>query len=182
LKTSLTHPLPLPAVAAGKGRIAFCMCPGKVQPHAVTGPWHRDLAVDMDAIAAFGARYLVTLMETHELDKAVPAADLEAAAGARGIVWMHLPIVDLQAPDAAFEELWRTHGPTLRDALSAGENVVVHCRGGRGRSGLVAARLLIELGETPRAALLAVRTANPLAVETPVQEDFVKNACRRGLT
>jgi ADP-ribosyl-[dinitrogen reductase] hydrolase len=179
MKTSLTHPLIIYGVTVGNGRVGMCMCPGKKQPHAVTGPWDRDLALDMDAVQAFGTNILITLMETHELEKAVPVADLEAAAHARGATWLHLPIVDFGAPDETFETAWKTHGPIVRDALKAGKNVVVHCRGGRGRSGLLAARLMVELGEEPAAALKAVRTSNPLAVETPIQEQHIF-ACRRG--
>jgi ADP-ribosyl-[dinitrogen reductase] hydrolase len=153
------------------------MCPGKRQPHAVTGPWDRDLDTDMDAVAAFGAAMLITLMETHELDKAVPAARLRAAAQARSIAWLHLPIADLAAPDAAFERAWASAGKTVRDALRDGAKIVVHCRGGRGRSGLLAARLLVELGAAPADAIEAVRAANPLAIETAVQEEHVR-ACR----
>jgi ADP-ribosyl-[dinitrogen reductase] hydrolase len=53
--------------------------------------------------------------------------------------------------------------------------LVIHCKGGLGRTGVVAARLLIELGETPNAALARVRAARPGAVETPEQEDYVLN-------
>ena len=54
-----------------------------------------------------------------------------------------------------------------------GESVVVHCRGGLGRTGLVAARLLVELGESPVSALVRVRAARPGAVETVEQEKYV---------
>ncbi len=174
MKTSLTHPLPIPAVAAGRGRLGMCMCPGKQQPHAATGPWHRDLALDMDVISAFDAAIVITLMEADELETAVAATALKAAVEGRGMTWLHLPIPDLKAPAALFEEGWKTHGPAVRAALGEGRNVVVHCRGGRGRSGLVAARILVEMGTEPRDAILEVRKANPLAIETPVQEEHVK--------
>ncbi len=175
MKTSLTHPLEIPAVTAGAGRVGMCMCPGKQQPHAATGPWHRDLALDMDAIAAFEAAILITLMEADELEKATPAVRLKAATEARGIAWLRIPIVDFQAPGVEFEDGWKTHGPAVRAALESGRNVVVHCRGGRGRSGLVAARILVELGMDPEAAILAVRKANPLAIETTVQEAHIRS-------
>lgn len=175
MKTSLTHPLEIPAIAAGKGRLGMCMCPGKRQPQAITGPWDRDLALDMDALAAFEAEIVVTLMEADELAKAIPAAALKAAVEDRGMTWLHLPIPDFGAPGPAFEDGWKTDGPRVRAALAGGRNVVVHCRGGRGRSGLVAARILVEMGMEPRAAIHAVRKANPLAIETPVQEDHVRS-------
>ena len=177
VKTSQTHPLIIPAVAIpGGGRIAITLCPGKRQPHAATGPWDRDLAADLDAIKAFRADVLITLMETKELaDAAVPVNDLAHASAARGIKWLHLPIVDFQAPTDAFEAAWMQHNEELHGILRGGGSVVAHCRGGRGRSGLVAARLLIELGWEPEAAITAIRTANPKAIETPVQEAHVRS-------
>ena len=49
--------------------------------------------------------------------------------------------------------------------------------GGLGRSGMIAARLLVELGEEPRAAIQRVRQVRPGAIETAAQEDYVL-ACR----
>ena len=174
VKTSITHPLEIHAVAAGAGVVGMTLCPGKVQPHAATGPWDRDLARDMDVIARFGASILITLMESHELATAVAAEAISDAARARGIKWLHLPIVDLNVPDAAFERTWLDAGKTVRRALRQGAKVVVHCRGGRGRSGLLAARILVELGMDPETAMSEVRVANPLAIETTVQEEHVR--------
>jgi len=176
-KTSATHPLIIPAVAVpGGGRVGITLCPGKRQPHAATGPWDRDLDVDLDAIKTFGADVLISLMEAGEMEKAaVPPSDMERAATARGIAWLHMPIVDFDAPNAAFEATWRAHNDMLHDVLKRGGSIVAHCRGGRGRSGLVAARLLVELGWEPEDAIGAIRSANPKAIETPAQEAHVRS-------
>jgi ADP-ribosyl-[dinitrogen reductase] hydrolase len=36
--------------APGYGRIGITFCPGKYQPDAATGVWHRDLNIDLNAI------------------------------------------------------------------------------------------------------------------------------------
>lgn len=176
VKTSLTHPLIIPAVNVdGGGRVGITLCPGKRQPHAATGPWDRDLDTDLDAVKAFGADVLITLMERDELAAAaIDVMVLERAVTARGIKWLHLPIVDFHAPSAEFETAWKQHAADLRDLVKRGGRVVAHCRGGRGRSGLVAARLLIELGWEPEAAIAGIRSANPKAIETPAQEADVR--------
>ena len=76
-------------------------------------------------------------------------------------------------PTAAFEVQWADVGRVLRTQLLVGQSIVVHCRGGLGRTGIVAARLLIELGEKPVTALERVRAARPGAVETAEQEEYV---------
>jgi ADP-ribosyl-[dinitrogen reductase] hydrolase len=60
--------------------------------------------------------------------------------------------------------------------LQTGGSVLIHCRGGLGRTGTIAARLLVELGWQPRAAIEAVRGARPGAIETPQQERHVLSA------
>ena len=64
-------------------------------------------------------------------------------------------------------------GPALRARLAAGERVLVHCKGGLGRTGLVAARLLVEFGVAPADAVARVRAARPGAIETERQLAYV---------
>jgi ADP-ribosylglycohydrolase len=90
-----------------------------------------------------------------------------------GLEWHHLPIDDTDVPDAGFERAWVYSGLRLRRHLLAGSKVLLHCLGGLGRSGTIAARLLVELGTTPDAAIRAVRVARAGAIETPAQEAHV---------
>jgi ADP-ribosyl-[dinitrogen reductase] hydrolase len=57
---------------------------------------------------------------------------------------------------------------------------VVHCRGGIGRSGLVAASVVTTYGFAPTDAIARVRQAQPLAVETRLQEAYVGRYAERG--
>ena len=85
-------------------------------------------------------------------------------------------VIDIQQVKKSFGSKDVLKDITLQ--LKRGENIVVHCRGGRGRSGLLAARLLVEMGVDPEAAILQVRAANPLAIETPVQEAHIRGLIR----
>ena len=76
-------------------------------------------------------------------------------------------------PGADWENRWQREGATIRDALASGDNVVLHCLAGLGRTGTVAARLLIEFGMEPAAAILRVRDARPGAIQTRKQEKYV---------
>jgi len=61
----------------------------------------------------------------------------------------------------------------LRRLLRRGGKVVIHCRVGLGRSGMIAARLMVELGMTPSEAISRVRKARPGAIQTSEQERHV---------
>lgn len=173
-KTSKTHPLIINAVNVPMttGMIGMTLCPGKVQKSALSGDWARDLDSDLRSIQEWGASILVTLMEPHELE-AFKVVDLPDRVP-DGITHLILPIVDGGVPDQPWEQAWDRLGPQVRSTLREGNKIVVHCRGGLGRTGLVTARLLVEFGMDPELAIKAVRKARPGAIENAVQEKYVR--------
>ena len=173
-RTSLTHPLQIAVVSAERqfGRIGITFCPGKCDHNAATGYWDRDLAVDLDAIRDWGAAAVVTLVELEEL-RLLRVERLGEEVSRRKMSWFHLPIVDVSIPDARFERDWETAGEELRAMLRRQCDVLVHCRGGLGRAGMIAARLLAELGMEPEKAISSVRAVRRGAIETREQEKFV---------
>jgi ADP-ribosyl-[dinitrogen reductase] hydrolase len=176
MRTSLTHPLQIAAVRPqpGFGQIGITFCPGKKQPSAMTGGWDRDLGLDLDAVRDFSAAALLTLLEPHEM-RLLGVEALGEQTALRHIDWLHLPIRDGSVPGHEFEQAWQTVGPGLRARLRAGFNIVIHCKGGLGRAGMIAARLLVELGYEPDKAIRAVRKVRPGAIETAAQEAYVRH-------
>jgi protein-tyrosine phosphatase len=88
--------------------------------------------------------------------------------------WLHLPIVDYSVPTSAFERDWAAYGAEVRTLLRKGADIGVHCKGGLGRAGMIAARILAELGMPPDAAIRIVRQVRKGAIETADQEDLVR--------
>lgn len=128
------------------------------------------------AFAAAGASSVVTLVEETTLD-AFGCPDLGALARRAGLAWLHLPIADFSTPGDDFVRSWRDAGPGLHARLDRGETVAVHCRAGLGRTGTVAAMILIERGLEPADAVARVRSARPGTIETDAQRAWVE-ACR----
>jgi ADP-ribosyl-[dinitrogen reductase] hydrolase len=177
MKTSISHPLRIDSVQVDnrKGKIGITLCPGKKQAHGMTGSWNRDLETDIAATKSSGYSALVTLMEEHELKYyGVPKAHMESITKSHELDWFFLPIQDVDIPDAEFEQAWKVAGRQLISLLTNGQSIVVHCRGGLGRSGTIAARLLVELGIDPDEAIDRVRLARPGAIETKAQEHYVR--------
>ncbi|MFB3826996.1 MAG: ADP-ribosylglycohydrolase family protein [Bryobacteraceae bacterium] len=180
MRTSATHPLRIDGVSVpgSAGVIGMTLCPGKKQWNPASGDWDRDLHVDLAAVVSFGAAALVTLLAPEEFSElSLSTAQLSAAVAAAGVEWHHLPIRDAGVPDRGFEELWTYAGLRLRRLLRAGRSIVVHCKGGLGRTGAIAARLLVELGAAAADAVEQVRAARPGAIENNAQEQHVA-ACR----
>lgn len=175
VRTSLSHPLHIAELPCGPsaGVLGVTFCPGKQGASVFGAAWQRDLALDLDAIQDWGARFVVTLVETHEL-KTLGVPDLGEQIRQRGMLWLYLPIIDLQPPGPDFFATWAEAAGLLRHTLSAGGRVLVHCRGGLGRAGTVAACMLTEMGDAPEEAIARVRSARPGAIETDAQEQFVR--------
>lgn len=146
------------------GRLGITLCPGRRDRG-------RDLGADLEQLRALGADRLVCLVTESELDWAgVP--DIGPRAEAAGLVYRWLPIPDQGTPGAVeASELVRW----CREATGRGESVVLTCMGGLGRSGTLAACVLVDAGLTPDASIAAVRDARgPRALENLAQEDFVE--------
>jgi ADP-ribosyl-[dinitrogen reductase] hydrolase len=142
----------------------------------MSGYWDRDLALDLDVVRDWGAAAVVTLLEPKELTL-LRVERLGEEVFRRKMRWFHLPIVDVSVPDEQFEQEWDIAGEELRSMLRRRLDVLVHCRGGLGRAGTIAARLLVELGTEPTRAIASVRAVRPGAIETSDQEEFVLANC-----
>lgn len=180
MRTSETDPLHIDTVAypGGPGRIGLTSCPGKRSPGGIAGVWERDLDRDLDVIRDWPASTVITLLEDDEFRR-LEVEGLPDAVRARGMVWCHFPIVDCAAPDERFVSAWREAGPGLHRRLADGENILIHCMGGLGRTGTVAARILIEAGVDAREAIRRVRVARPYAIDSGSQQGYLHRMAER---
>lgn len=172
--TSQSHPLRIDEAEplSGWGLIGMSICPGKQQPGARSGSWQRDLDLDINAVKGWGAKAVISLMEMQEHDE-LGIEDLPEKIWGLGMDWIHLPIADQRAPDEIFLRRWQIFGKRIVRMLAGGEGVFIHCKGGLGRTGTIAACLLIESGMTSEAAIDTVRRARSGTIETVEQERFV---------
>lgn len=172
-QTSQIDPLRIDSVQVNSlgGAIGMTLCPGRKVSSSASGEWDRDLDTDLAVIADWGATVLLSLIEPHEFET-LGVAHMKQILSA-GIAHFILPIVDGAVPSGTWERAWVDAGPQIRERLALGERVVIHCRGGLGRTGMVAARLLVEFGEMPATAMRRVRAARPGAIENRRQEEYV---------
>jgi protein-tyrosine phosphatase len=104
-------------------------------------------------------------------------ADLAAAHFIR---FVSLPIPDLGVPASQVQA-----ADSLRaivDELERGRNVAIHCRQGIGRSGMIAAALLVRAGAEPRDAFHRISQVRGVPVpETDEQRNWVTSLARSAI-
>ncbi|MCE5229420.1 dual specificity protein phosphatase family protein [bacterium] len=149
----------------------------------IPGPWKGKLAVaarprggdwladELDCWKKNAINFVVSLLESSEV-REFELQDEEAVAKKSGMQFVNFPIPDYGVPPSRsrFCELVAT----IYNALANGDRVVVHCRQGIGRSGLIAAALFMLAGETPENAIdLVSRHRGMMIPETPEQRKWL---------
>jgi protein-tyrosine phosphatase len=148
----------LSILKVGKGSLSICRLPGR----------YGNLDSDLEIVEKW-APNLVVSMTTESEFKQSTAGDLPGRLSEAGIEWIHLPIEGFGAPEKETMIAWPAVSLRIQNILDGGGKVLLHCRGGQGRSGMIALRLLIEIGENPSDALKRLRIVRPGAVETSEQ-------------
>lgn len=137
------YEIPLPDGVPGRLGIMACPRGG------------RHLSDQMRAVREAGGDVVVSLLTGFERWWLRVTGEADAAAGA-GLAFHAFPIRDHGVPGRA--EI-RPLLDTLVGEVRRGRYVVVHCRGGIGRSSVVAAAVLVGLGAEPEPAFAAIGRA-----------------------
>lgn len=157
------------------GCMGLVACPG-IRVSAISPASKKNLGIDLQEINEWGANGVVCFLEAHELAIA-RIEELPDRVQEAGMWWRLLPIVDMGTPTQEFEDVWAEEGELIRHALRIGERVVFHCYAGLGRTGMMAARILVEMGMDPEVAITTVRQDNSRRIQNEKQEDLVRS-CR----
>lgn len=149
--------------------------PGRlaVAPRPRGSDWLGD---ELAGWRAAGADVVVSLLTPGEAAE-FGLTDEPAAAAARGLRFVGFPVPDRATPASAAD--FRRLVEATAGELAAGRGVVVHCRQGIGRAGLVAAAVLVAAGLDPEAAARRVGLARGRPVpETPAQRRWLDEFAR----
>ena len=145
------------------------------QIYQVAGPEAGTLAlcrqpetdVDFASIAKWKPHVVVTLTEEDEfpsMANSLPQHFLQAPYD-----WLHLPITDYGIPDTKDRAIWLQTLAQLHKSLDENSRILIHCKGGNGRSGMLVLKLLCLQGEDGEAALARIRAVRIKAIETDAQ-------------
>ncbi len=151
--------------------------------HWIDGPWPGKLALAArprggewleDEITSWRQSGVDTVFSllTDEEERDLDLTSEKVQAQARGMNFLSFPIPDRQVP--ASKSRFAYALDQLDRELTTGKNVVLHCRQGIGRTGLVATCLLLTKGVAPEKAIRRLSEARGVSVpETPEQRSWI---------
>ncbi len=130
-----------------------------------------DLKTSLQQLKAAGAKALISLTPDEEMTE-LQVKDLPALCRELELHWFHFPIGDDQAPGLAFAEAWQQASAMVHQVLRQGGKVAIHCKGGSGRTGLMAAKILLELGLDKIYVKQRVQALRPYALTLKPHLDY----------
>lgn len=149
-----------------ESQIALTILPGRKDRN-------RNLMMDIQHIKDSGFDSIVSLLSKDEYYH-YGVTDLISAYQNSGLNVLELNIIDQGVPS---QEDMQKITSFIHSKTQTGKKVLIHCVGGLGRSGMVAACYLSEYKKIdPKNAIEFVREIrSKRAIESRIQEDFVKN-------
>ncbi|WP_420862326.1 protein-tyrosine phosphatase family protein [Algirhabdus cladophorae] len=138
-------------IELGAGLIGLSPLPRNLEELEIVGAWRADLAV--------------SLTQDDEFHRLAPDGLIQVL-GADRLVF---PIADYGVPTDRQTQAWPDIAACITACLERGERVLIHCKGGCGRTGMIVLRLMVEAGEDPDKALHRLRRSRPCAIETQAQ-------------
>ena len=166
--------------SAEGGSLYLSTCPGKKMAAGRNGKSYlRSLNNDIQhAKDKFGITSILCLLNPSELRTlGVHPEMYDQVCSKRNVKLINYPIIEMAAPSDAAEFDREIVDRKLVSEIKTGGSVLVHCRGGVGRAGLVAACLLLRLGvvDSTESAVARVRHfRDPRSVESQIQINFVR--------
>lgn len=158
----MTHPTWQLNVDAGA--LVLTPCPGTKDA---------DLDTSLAQLKQQGVAAIVTALDESELaSKGV--AELGEKAQQLGMKWFQIEIEDDCAPGDEFAAKWQQASPELHQVIAQGGKVAMHCMGGSGRTGLLAAHFLLEKQWQLDDIVREVQALRPGAFTKSVQVDYIK--------
>ncbi len=139
-----------------------------VMAKPVSGEWIED---EFSRIAEWGIDRIVSLLENREAIE-VGLGDEAKITQKYGMDFINYPIPDRGLPKSIQDYLEFTR--QLYHEAAGGLNTVVHCRAGIGRTGIIAAGVLLHCGYEPQEAFMHISKNRGVTVpDTDEQIDWV---------
>ena len=159
----MTHPYDAITLENG-GKFIFTPCPGTKDA---------DLTSSIKTLKEAGADLLISMLPTDEIIK-LNVTELGRETEQQGMTWYQLPVEDDHAPEQDFFSAFNPVKEAILGHLKEKKTIVIHCRGGTGRTGMMAAILLLESGYSWDKTKSLIQSIRPKALTIPAHVAFLE--------
>lgn len=128
------------------------------------------LARDLRVLVQQGCNVLVTVLDTQEL-ATMGISDLFTQLPKYGIESIHFPI-QKWLPRVPLKDFF-VNTSKIVDKIRENQVVVIHSDSGKGRSGLLAAAVLVEIGYSEQEAMRMINGINPHILKNPAYQVYL---------
>ncbi|MCP3867105.1 MAG: protein phosphatase [Gammaproteobacteria bacterium] len=157
------HPFDKLSLSDG-GTLIFTPCPG-----AKGVPLDTSIA----QLAQAGAGAVITVMPDEEMARNQVTAMPEVCRE-QGVQWFHFSIEDDRSPGEVFQQTWKAGRQKVFEILDRQGTLAIHCKGGSGRTGLMAAVILLERGMPDEQVVARVQALRPKALKLAVHTEYLE--------
>ena len=157
-----THPYDILSLAEG-GKLIFTPCPGT-----------KGVALEesISQLKQAGASAVISLTPQTEMARLEVEA-LPEACNSQGVDWFHLPVEDDSAPAAEFDQGWTRDRQKIEEILDRDGALAIHCKGGSGRTGLMAAVIMLGRGIGLEQVTSMVKDLRPKALSLQPHVEYL---------
>lgn len=157
-----THPYDILPLAKG-GKLIFTPCPGT-----------KGVALEesISQLRQAGASAVISLTPQTEMAR-LQVEDLPQACAKQGLDWFQLPVEDDSAPAAEFALGWARDREKILAILDQNGALAIHCKGGSGRTGLMAAIIMLERGVGLEQVISMVQRLRPKALRLQAHVEYL---------
>ena len=158
----MIHPFDILTLDNG-AKLIFTPCPGTNGVSIVDS---------LKSLKEAGAQAVITMMTMAELTEK-QADTIPSLCAELHMDWYHLPVEDSCAPEEPFAQAFAQQKAILLGLVETGATMVIHCHGGSGRTGMMAAILMLELGYAPAQVKSQIQLIRPKSLTSPVQVNYL---------
>ncbi len=147
------------------GKFLLTPCPGTKEA---------SLNESFSTLKNQGAEILITMMTQTELEK-YSVTSIPDLAKDYDMQWFHFPVKDDCAPEMDTQNKINDNIETLKSAITDKKTIAMHCKGGQGRTGLIAAILLLEYGLKWNEVKTLIQSVKPRSLTLTPHLDYIES-------